>query len=213
MKTKEKILLKAIELFNREGVEQVTTLYISKEMGISLGNLHYHYPNRDALIICAIDRFLTDMEALSVELMQVQPKNFMEKAFYTQFVTFREMWEYRFLFTDRLVIARRTDYLEVRFKAMLRQRKQDFDVTMKELQRMGLMRSDISLKEQEAHFQQIVIWNNSWIAYRDVFDYSEAPYLYFAEQSVWTWKPYLTCTGEEMRIAINNVRTGIENEG
>lgn len=212
MKTKEKILLKAIELFNKEGVEQVTTLYISKEMEISLGNLHYHYPNRDALIIKAIDRFLTDMEALSVELMRTHPENFMEKAFYTQFVTFREMWKYRFLFTDRLVIARRTDYLEVRFKAMLQHRKMDFDATMQELKRTGLMRSDLSKEEQEAHFQQIVIWNNSWITYHDLFEYNESPYLYFAEQSVWTWKPYLTCSNEEMRIAIENVRKAIIHE-
>lgn len=212
MKTKEKILLKAIELFNKEGVEQVTTLYISKEMGISLGNLHYHYPNRDTLIIKIIDRFLTDMEALSVELMRTHPENFMEKAFYTQFVTFREMWKYRFLFTDRLVIARRTDYLEVRFKAMLRHRKMDFDATMQELKRIGLMRSDLSKEEQEAHFQQIVIWNNSWIAYYDLFEYDESPYLYFAEQSVWTWKSYLTCSDEEMRIAIEHVRKVIAHE-
>lgn len=206
MKTKEKILQKAIQLFNNEGVEQVTTLYISKEMGISLGNLHYHYPNRNELLKAAIDQFLSDMEVLSAELMQVRPESFMEKAFRVQFITFREMWKYRFLFTDRLVIARRTDYLEVHFKAMLQQRKLDFDATMTELKRIGMMRPDISPEAQKAHFQQIVIWNNSWIAYHDLFEYNEPPYLYFAEQSIWTWRQYLNCSDEEIREAIKKVR-------
>lgn len=206
MKTKERILQKAIELFNGEGVEQVTTLYISKEMGISLGNLHYHYPNRDALIKAVIDRFLSEMEVLSAELMKEEPRNFMEKAFRVQFITFREMWNYRFLFADRLVIARRMDYLEVHFKAMLQQRKKDFEATMEELKRISLMRPDLSPEMEEAHFQQLVIWNNSWIAYHDLFEYDGPPYLYFAEQSVWAWKPYLTCTDEEMRCSIARVK-------
>jgi AcrR family transcriptional regulator len=206
LKTKEKILQKAIELFNREGVEQVTTLSISKEMGISLGNLHYHYPNRDALIVAIVDRFLSDMEILSQELIHGKSETFMERAFRTQFMIFREIWKYRFIFSDRLVIARRTDYLEIHFKAMLQHRKRDFDMTMIELKRIGLMRADISPEASEAHFQQIVMWNNSWVAYYDLFEYDGPPYLYFAEQSIWAWWPYLNCSDEEIRAVIAKIK-------
>lgn len=210
MKTKDKIVLKAIELFNRDGVEKVTTLFISKEMGISLGNLHYHYPNRDELIKAIVDQFLSEMEELSAVLLQEELTNFLEKAFYTQFVTFRKMWKYRFLFADRLVIARRMDYLEIHFKAMLEQRKKDFDVTVIALKNAGLMRSDLSQKIQDVHFQQLVIWNNSWINYANLFDSTERPYLYFAEQSIWTWFPYLDVIEDEIQSAIDKVKKMIE---
>lgn len=209
MKTKEKIVYKAIELFNRDGVEKVTTLLVSKEMGISLGNLHYHYPNRDALLKTIIDQFLSEMESVSQELIKEQPSNFLEKAFYTQFITFREMWKYRFLFSDRLVIARRMDYLETHFKAMLVQRKKDFDATIIELKHIGLMQNE-SKKVQDVHFQQLVIWNNSWINYVNLFEYTETPYLYFAEQSIWTWYPYLNCTEDEVQSAIDKVKEMIK---
>lgn|GEM_PF-1185752 len=212
MKTKEKILLKAIQLFNDEGVENVTTLYVSKEMGISLGNLHYHYPNRNELLKAAINRFLQSMEALTAELMKTQLSDFMQKAFYTQFVTFREIWKYRFLFRDRLIIARRMDYLELLFKEMIRQRKLDFDKTMESLKQAGLMREDISDKIRDAFFQQLVIGNNSWVEYCDLFEFQEVPYRYFAEQSVWAWKPYLSCSEKEMEDTISKVKLLVKEE-
>ena len=75
--TKERILQKSLELFNNQGVEKVTTSLIAKELGISLGNLHYHFPNRDALIRALIDVFLADMEKLMIRLRQVDFSNFL----------------------------------------------------------------------------------------------------------------------------------------
>lgn len=212
VKTKDKILLKAIQLFNEEGVENVTTLYISRQMEISLGNLHYHYSNRNELLKAALDRFLQNMEALSAELLRTQPSDFIQKAFYTQFVTFREIWKYRFLFRDRLIIARRMDDLELLFKAMIRQRKLDFDKTMEDLKQSGLMREDISEKVRDAFFQQLVIGNNSWVEYCDLFDFEDVPYLYFAEQSVWAWRSYLNCSEQEMEDAISKVKLLVKDE-
>ena len=181
-------------------------------MGISLGNLHYHYPNRNELLKAAIDRFLQSMEALTAELMKTQLSDFMQKAFYTQFVTFREIWKYRFLFRDRLIIARRMDYLELLFKEMIRQRKLDFDKTTEDLKQAGLMREDISDKVRDAFFQQLVIGNNSWVGYCDLFDFEGAPYLYFAEQSVWAWRSYFNCSEKEMEDAISKVQLLVKSE-
>jgi AcrR family transcriptional regulator len=50
MKTKEKILLTALEMFNETNTQAVTTNHIAKQMGISPGNLHYHYKNREEII-------------------------------------------------------------------------------------------------------------------------------------------------------------------
>ncbi|WP_413289115.1 TetR/AcrR family transcriptional regulator [Bdellovibrio sp. HCB337] len=51
MKTKERILLTSIDLFNRSGVVAVTTNHIAKAMDISPGNLYFHYDNKEEIII------------------------------------------------------------------------------------------------------------------------------------------------------------------
>ena len=50
-KTKEKILKTALALFNNEGESAVSAVDIASVMGISPGNLYYHYKGKDEIII------------------------------------------------------------------------------------------------------------------------------------------------------------------
>ena len=43
MNTKHKILKTALDLFNKEGLDQVSVRRIAVEMNISDGNLRYHF--------------------------------------------------------------------------------------------------------------------------------------------------------------------------
>jgi AcrR family transcriptional regulator len=47
---KEKILATSIELFNDSSSLQITTNHIAKACGISVGNLYYHYDNKEQII-------------------------------------------------------------------------------------------------------------------------------------------------------------------
>ncbi|WP_240510954.1 TetR/AcrR family transcriptional regulator [Algoriphagus antarcticus] len=47
LKTKEKILLTAIKLYNPSGVQIITSRHIAAEMGISHGNLDCHYKTKE----------------------------------------------------------------------------------------------------------------------------------------------------------------------
>lgn len=50
MKTKDKIILTSIELFNKSGVVAVTTNHIAKELNMSPGNLYFHFRNKEEII-------------------------------------------------------------------------------------------------------------------------------------------------------------------
>ena len=53
-RTAERILDTTLELFNRFGEPNVSTTLISAELGISPGNLYYHYPAKEELITQAL---------------------------------------------------------------------------------------------------------------------------------------------------------------
>jgi AcrR family transcriptional regulator len=65
-RTAERILEVTLDLFNRFGEPNVSTTLISAELGISPGNLYYHYPAKDELINTLFDRY----EAKLNELLQ-----------------------------------------------------------------------------------------------------------------------------------------------
>ncbi|GKW52430.1 TetR family transcriptional regulator [Pseudoalteromonas sp. NCCP-2140] len=50
MSTKDKIIHTSIELFNRHGERAITTNHIASHMGISPGNLYYHFKNKEDII-------------------------------------------------------------------------------------------------------------------------------------------------------------------
>lgn len=50
IKTRDRILEKALELFNERESGAVTTNHISAAIGISPGNLYYHFRNREEII-------------------------------------------------------------------------------------------------------------------------------------------------------------------
>ena len=49
--TKEKIIETSIKLFNEKGCLNTSTRHIADELGISIGNLYYHYKNKEEILI------------------------------------------------------------------------------------------------------------------------------------------------------------------
>lgn len=50
IKTRDRILEKALKLFNEQGTGAVTTNHIAAALGISPGNLYYHFRNREEIV-------------------------------------------------------------------------------------------------------------------------------------------------------------------
>lgn len=59
--TKQRILSTAIELFNKNGIQNVTSRHIATEMGISYGNLDYHFNNKEALLLAIYKQMRDEM--------------------------------------------------------------------------------------------------------------------------------------------------------
>ncbi|WP_373496943.1 TetR/AcrR family transcriptional regulator [Aquiflexum sp.] len=59
--TKQRILDTSIELFNKNGIQNVTSRHIATEMGISYGNLDYHFKNKEVLLLAIYKQMRDEM--------------------------------------------------------------------------------------------------------------------------------------------------------
>ncbi len=64
MKTRDRILECALQLFNQQGEPNVSTLEIANELEISPGNLYYHFHGKEPLVMELFERFEIDMAPL-----------------------------------------------------------------------------------------------------------------------------------------------------
>jgi AcrR family transcriptional regulator len=64
MKTRDRILECALLLFNQQGEPNVSTLEIANELGISPGNLYYHFHGKEPLILGLFERFKEELAPL-----------------------------------------------------------------------------------------------------------------------------------------------------
>jgi len=118
-RTAERILDTTLDLFNRLGEPNVSTTLISAEMGISPGNLYYHYPAKEELITKLFDRYdhaLTDLLRAADEVADV------EDAWLFFHMLFELIWAYRFLYRDLNELLSNNRKLETQFPFIL-QRK------------------------------------------------------------------------------------------
>jgi len=107
MSRKLEILKSALKLFNETNTQSSTTNHIAKEMGISPGNLHYHYKNREEIVLYLYKQMREKM-TLSIEEL---PKTIQELNEH-QKVLMKVQWEYRFFFKEILFLFSRDKELE-----------------------------------------------------------------------------------------------------
>ena len=110
MSTKQRILDAALELFNTTNTQAATTNHIAGAMGISVGNLHYHYKNREEIIFKLYEQMLTE----STLLVQDLPKNIVE-LFEHQKLISKILWKYRFFYRELLFLLSRDPELKTRY--------------------------------------------------------------------------------------------------
>jgi AcrR family transcriptional regulator len=92
--TPDRILSTALRLFNQFGVDRVPVYKIAAEIGISPGNLTYHFPRKQDILYQLIDRL--ECEAAQVIASKRNP-GAVELAHYLVSL-FRLMWRYHFFF-------------------------------------------------------------------------------------------------------------------
>ena len=164
-RTAERILEVTLDLFNRFGEPNVSTTLISAELGISPGNLYYHYPAKDELINSLFDRY---ERALTELLRAAEDVKNVEDAWLFFHMLFELIWQYRFLYRDLNDLLSKNRRLETHFQFVLKNKSRAVQSVLDGLSRGGAMRIDS--READAAASSMVVLLTYWLSYEYVRD-------------------------------------------
>lgn len=134
MKTKrEKTLAVALDLFNKKGIDNVTTREIAKTLNMSLGNLTYYFPTKNDIVLALTQEITKAVEnALSINSVKEAP-NLLIQYFKQVEIIFTTHLKYKFIVHKRYgeiissfpeVQKFAQDFLKIRFDAWEQLNKQ-----------------------------------------------------------------------------------------
>jgi AcrR family transcriptional regulator len=165
-RTAERILEAALELFNRFGEPNVSTTALSAELGISPGNLYYHYPAKEQLV----NKLFARYEAALGELLRsADDVRDVEDAWLFFHLLFELIWQYRFLYRDLPDLVAANRKLELHFQGVLRDKSKAVRAVLDGLTGTGKVRIDA--RDADAVATAMVVVLTYWLS----FEYAREP--------------------------------------
>ena len=162
--TRERILDASLAMFNAQGEPNVTTNHIADELGISPGNLYYHFRNKDDIV----EQLFTRYEARIDDALLVPEERLpnLEDIWLQLHLVFECMWAYRFLYRDLVDILARNRKLKLRFARIMTRASASAAEMMRGLVRAGVMRA--SMVEIRALGENVLLVATFWQSFSAV---------------------------------------------
>jgi AcrR family transcriptional regulator len=140
MKTRDRILECTLMLFNQKGEPNVSTLEIANEMGISPGNLYYHFHGKEPLVLGLFERFQNELAPLLSPPEDIELD--IEDCWLFLHLIAERMAHYRFLFQDLSNLTSRLPKLERGIRLWLNTLKQALAQLLAQLHVQQQLRSE-----------------------------------------------------------------------
>jgi len=143
IKTYDRIIQESLTLFNDQGERSITTNHIAAHLGISPGNLYYHFRNKEEIvyqIFLQYRDFITQrLSAPSNRSMTVDDLvNYLDTAF-------QAMWQFRFMFYDLPGLLARNPQLQTEYHQFVNTEMRELLAKhFQEFIRLGLLKMEES---------------------------------------------------------------------
>ncbi len=160
-RTRERILETALAMFNQFGEPTVATTSIAFEMGISPGNLYYHYHSKEQIVADLFASFRREIETTLAAPEQRPPHA--EDVWLFLHLVFEAIWKYRFVYRDINDLVSRYHVIEVQFRRILAHKIRVAEQILTALVKAGQMRA--SAEEIATLAQNIVLVASYWMSF------------------------------------------------
>ena len=172
MKTKDKIIATAIYLFNIHGTKAISTNHIAKEMGISPGNLYYHFRSKNDIIRSISDNFSNELgSALKIQLDTISDFSSNLTSLFNRF--FKIQQSYQFLFLEGVHLTKQDSKLLDNYTNLRSLIKKGYHELLSNLVKIKIMkRQSLNIIDELLDTQWIIMWYwiNHTILDRNTYD-------------------------------------------
>lgn len=193
--TKEKILFTSLNLFNEQGLASVTLRTIAKEMGISQGNLNYHFKKREDIIESLYYNLVQEINVAMVDILEMEVGLNMMKHFSE--IMMNSFLKYRFIMVDFAQLMRESHKIKAHFYELSKIREQQFLALFQALQMKGVIREEKLENEYYNLYKRFEILSNFWMSSAVIANkkISKKILVDYKEIITQTIYPYLTIKG------------------
>ena len=196
MKTKDKIIATAIDLFNIHGTKAISTNHIAKEMGISPGNLYYHFRSKNDIIRSISDNFSNELgSVLKIQLDTISDFSSNLISLFNRF--FKIQQSYQFLFLEGVHLTKQDSRLLDNYTNLRSLIKKGYHELLSNLVKIKIMkRQSLNIIDDLLDAQWIIMWY--WINHTimDRNTYDDFQIQKGIKLSFSIIKPYLTLIGK-----------------
>jgi len=158
--TKHKILIKSLKLFNTTGISNVSLRNIADEVGISVGNLQYHFKKREDIIEALYFQLVGKIDNVFVISTDDLLKSFLN----ISIEIYKIFYEYNFFLLDFVAITRRNQKIKSHYSELSKRREIESLKVIDVLIKNGLFREELLKNEYRCLFKRIEVISNFWFS-------------------------------------------------
>lgn len=195
--TKQKILNVSKELFNDHGYSQVTIRTIALKLGMSSGNLNYHFKKREDILeylyfemVSSFDQRIDILPETEISFSRI--RNDIQ-------TSMERMLDYKFIWTDLFNILQQNEKIRVHFTTVNPKRISGNLFLFDRLEKMHFMRTENFQNEYKILAERMVNFGDTWIYTSEVYSrINSKKHLEGQVKAMLTIiYPYLTKKGEQ----------------
>ncbi|ELB2103816.1 TetR/AcrR family transcriptional regulator [Vibrio parahaemolyticus] len=162
MKTRDKIVYGALELFNQHGERNITTNHIADHIEISPGNLYYHFRNKQEIVREIFALYSAELLERFTPIQGSQESLTMLKSYLDSIFTL--MWKYRFFYANLPEILSRDEQLHEQYIDVQEKLQANLIAIMQEFVSLKLL--DVNEQQLKSLVCTLHLIACSWLAYQ-----------------------------------------------
>ena len=214
MKTRDRIVLTALQLFNEQGERHITTNHIANHLDMSPGNLYYHFRNKQEIINEIFSIYAEELLTQFTPINNQQDSLIMFKSYLDSILNL--MWKYRFFYANLPQILQQDEQLHQKYIEVQQKTKLNLKAIFNTFIEMDLL--DIKPQELNTVITSLHLIISCWLSYQSSIslksDITESSIVQGIRQLTAMLIPFATDQGKQqlkqLDIAITKDHSALE---